>query len=246
MSLMLYDIILYVVSRFPRGVGRTRLMKLLFLIDAMATRKLGYSITGIEWRRWRYGPFSREVLDALDNLVKSEKLVLDAGPEIRYRALCDPPELSENIRVIVDRVVNEYGFLPLRDLLRRVYEEYNIDKIGLGEKIELDWYREVLELANISSEDEDALIELIGRICEEYREALEYLPGDTFALYTIAVMYLSKRNPEKLRGLTSRFLGLLEEAKRVRVDEQPPPELLKRIRLFYHDLLNVAAEAVRG
>ncbi len=42
------DLLLYIVSRFPRGIGRTRLMKLLFLVDAVAAERLGRVVSGVE------------------------------------------------------------------------------------------------------------------------------------------------------------------------------------------------------
>jgi len=47
------DVLLYLLSKFPYGVGRMRLMKLLFLIDATADKP----ITGVRWVRYLYGPF---------------------------------------------------------------------------------------------------------------------------------------------------------------------------------------------
>ena len=249
MNSMLREIVVYIISRFPRGVGRTRLMKLLFLVDAMASKELGHSITGVEWVRWRYGPFSRDVLGALDELVDEGLLTIDPGPEVRYKALVDEVKLPRDAIRIVDKVVEEYGFLPLEKLLEKVYSEYDIDRLGMGEKIALDWWREIFELAERSGSDEQALAELIGRLYEAYRNALEALPSDTLLLYGIAASHLARRNPERLRGLTRMLLEVLGSIEaHIKGDERTPisPELRRRIIALYKELVNAAAEAMGG
>jgi hypothetical protein len=250
--MLLHDIILYIVSRFPRGVGRTRLMKLLFLVDAFSARELGRGVTGVEWRRWRYGPFSREVLDALDELVDAGLLAVDVGPEARYVALREPPALPEEVRRVVDRVVEEYGFLPLRELLSRVYEEYGISGLGMGERIRFDWDSEVLGLAEDSGRDRDAVIELAGRLYEEYRDVFDVVPRNLLALYVIAAAHLSARDPKRLRDLTRNLLDLLEDVKKylerhAGSNRAPlPPEVRRKAGMVYNMLLDAAAKAVEG
>jgi uncharacterized protein YwgA len=47
-------------------MARTKLMKLLFLIDRELHRRFGSTV--FRWKMYKYGPFSREVLDVLDNM----------------------------------------------------------------------------------------------------------------------------------------------------------------------------------
>jgi len=247
---VLSDIVLYLVSRFPRGAGRTRIMKLLFLVDAEARKELGRPVTGVEWRRWLYGPFSREVLEVLDELVIEGRLASDPGPETRYKALDEPPELPGEVRRIVDRVVGEYGFLPLRELLRRVYESYGVDRLGLGEKIEFDWDEEILKLVEGINRDREALAELVGRLYEGYLEALEVLPRNTLALYAIAVSNLSARDSKRAEELTRELLGLLEELseyiRKGGAKSPLPTELRRKAKAVYEELVDAAAQAVGG
>jgi len=225
------------------------LMKLLFLVDAAALRELGRSLSGVEWRRWRFGPFSKDVLKTLDSLVDEGLLAVDPGPEMRYIALVEPPKIPEDVRRVVDRVIDEYGFLPLNKLLEKVYSEFHIREKGMGERIVLDMHAEILELAERVGDDEDALVELIGRIYDAYRDPLEALPRDTLVIYAIAATYLAKRDREKLKRITSRLLDLLESARLVlekRGREPLPPELRKWINDVYRELVDVATEALKG
>jgi len=244
---LLSDIILYMVSRFPRGVGRTRLTKLLFLVDAISSKELGHRVTGVGWKRWFFGPFSREVLDALDTLVRSERLYVDAGPEVRYIALGEPPSLPEDVKRVIDKVIREYGFMPLKMLLTRVYEEYSIESLGMGEKIAFDWYREIFELARSVDRDRDSVIELVGRLYDEYREAFEMLPKEMLALYAIAAGHLSTYDVKRLNEITKDLLDLLEEMNKYRSSKEPlPTDIKNRAKNLYTEILNIAAEAIRS
>ena len=249
LSSMASDVLLYVVSRFPRGVGRTRLMKVLFLVDAMASRSMGDSITGVEWRRWRYGPFSWEVLELLEDLVDEGLLTVDPGPEVRYRAMVDEVSLPLGVREIVDKVVDEYGFLPLDELLGKVYSEYGIENLGMGEKIVLDWTREIYELAEKSGDEKHALAELVGRLYEYYRDSLELMPSDTLLLYSVAASHLAEKDRDRLKRLTEVLVDTLNKVRDYAGNGEKkslPPELRKKINNLYRELLRTSAEALGG
>lgn len=247
-SASLRDLVVYVVSRFPRGVGRTRLMKILFLVDFESSRKLGAPATGLEWRRYFYGPFSEEVLRVLDELVDEEKLAVDEGPEKRYVALVEPPVLPDALREIVDYVVDEYGFLRLEDLLKVVYEKGGVEGKELGEKIELDPRRVILGLAEQAYE-ERCLRELLEYVSEYYGDALEAVHPGTLVVYGIVSAYLARRDPEKLRKLTEELLDALDSVKR-EVSVSPPRALSRETRekalKVYWELREEAARALEG
>jgi len=130
------EIIHYIVSRFPYGIGRTRLMKLAFVIDAESKEWLGRRLLRGTWVRWYFGPFNKSVLDVLDELF--EDAVIDVVPSsasVRYISLKDPPKLPPEILEIVEEVIKNYGFRNLDDLLDEIYRKWKIDNIPLGEVI---------------------------------------------------------------------------------------------------------------
>ncbi len=243
----LRDLLLYIISKFPRGVGRTRLMKIVFLVDALSVKKLGRRLTSVEWRRWHYGPFSKDVLDELDRLVEENSVLVEGGPEVRYFYLDEPPPLPKDVREVVDEVVREYGFLPLRELLKRVYEEYGVTKVPLGEKIEFNWKNEIMELAGSAGSDEDALVELVGRLGEEYEEEeVKLLPSGLLTLYTLVAPHLASKRREELRKITAELLDLLEYAREHRGDKEFYPSLRSRAAKLYRRLEEIAAEILEG
>ncbi len=132
------NVVLYIISKFPRGIGRTRLMKLAFIIDSVSLRKRGKRVFGGEWVRWYFGPFNKAILDALDDLLRIELVDIVPTPaSVRYVSLGNPRSLPDDVRGIVDEVIEEYGFKPLNELLDEVYGKWGIKKIPLGEVIEL-------------------------------------------------------------------------------------------------------------
>jgi uncharacterized phage-associated protein len=124
---MLKKLILYLVTRYYRvtgkGIGRTKLMKLVFLVDYLYWKRFGKRLLDVKWVKYLYGPFSKAVLDTLDELER-EGIIgiveLDKGITL-YTALYNNIKLSEEAKKIVDEVVENFGKLSLDELLKYVY-----------------------------------------------------------------------------------------------------------------------------
>ena len=117
--------------------GKTRLQKLAFLLDE---EQLGDRFDAYSYRKYDYGPFSKELLDDTESLAQKDLVDISeqrtVGGNTRYDyQLTDPGQdavskLSEkesDISEIFDaaeEIVSEYGDLPLRDLIERVYDMY--------------------------------------------------------------------------------------------------------------------------
>ena len=116
-------LVAYVVSRFEErfgeGVGRARLTKLLFLIDALHAERHGCQATTLRWERWYFGPHARELPDLLDELYEGRSV--DFAPShvaVRVVADAEPPAgVPREARVVADEVVEKYGGLPMEVLL---------------------------------------------------------------------------------------------------------------------------------
>jgi|Deesub1362A_J573_1020465.scaffolds.fasta_scaffold01370_22 uncharacterized phage-associated protein len=127
-------VIYYLVKKLGPNLTRTKLVKLLFLIDYIAKKGkkygIGRSITGTKYYYYHYGPFSREIIDTLREMQGYEIVETDIGrPEefssyyiymegYRPRIKIDfPPEEQK----IIDLVCDKYGYYSLNDLLEIVY-----------------------------------------------------------------------------------------------------------------------------
>ncbi len=137
----LKDIIYYIILRYVTfrrlGMGRVRLMKLLFLVDYKSFENNGFKITNVKWIKWFFGPFSKEVLDSLDELVYDGYLMIERSDVGKfYSPLSTYKFKLEDDKVkLIDNIIREYGFLPLDELLRRVYSIDLVRKAKLGDMI---------------------------------------------------------------------------------------------------------------
>ena len=83
------------------------------------------------------GPFSKAVLDTLDELEREDIIgivELDKGITL-YTALYNNIKLSEEAKKIVDEVVENFGKLSLDELLKYVYSLDEVRGRDLGEEM---------------------------------------------------------------------------------------------------------------
>jgi hypothetical protein len=113
------DLIIYVLRR-AGPMARGKLMKLLFLIDRELHRRYGAS--AFRWRAYKYGPFSREVLDVLDamEIYRSVEARAEDGDVVYVLATSAPADLPPEAREVADRVLDEWGRKSLGELAEYV------------------------------------------------------------------------------------------------------------------------------
>jgi len=127
------DLIRYVLRRGP--MARTELMKLLFLIDRELHRRFGSTV--FRWKMYKYGPFSREVLDVLDDMeidgFVAAKVTDDA---IIYElASTAPAELPQEVREVADQILETWAYKSLDYLLTYVYNLEEVKKTWPGKPL---------------------------------------------------------------------------------------------------------------
>jgi hypothetical protein len=121
MDIELYqvDLIIHVLRR-AGPMARARLMKLLFLIDKELHRR--YGATAFRWRAYKYGPFSREVLDVLDamEIYRSVEGRVEGGDMVYVLATPAPADLPQEVKEAADQVLDEWGRKSLGELAEYV------------------------------------------------------------------------------------------------------------------------------
>ena len=144
------EIVLYVSRRLEKArvkVVRTRIMKILYLADFIAKSRLGRTITGAKYRYYFYGPYSRDVIDAIIKL-KKEGYLTDNTELTKFGLAHDyrPTEkaykiqfehLTKEEREILDSVIKKFGRNELLRLLDVVYATEPIRKAFPGEVLRL-------------------------------------------------------------------------------------------------------------
>ena len=100
-----------------RPAARTKLMKLLFLIDRELYQRFGAA--AFRWKMYKYGPFSREVLDTLDDMEIYGSVVSKAEEDaiIYELASTAPAELPQEVREVADQILETWAHKSLDDLL---------------------------------------------------------------------------------------------------------------------------------
>jgi len=117
-------------KRDRRSVGRTKLVKLLYLIDYECYRLTGAVATEAPWRFWHYGPYCEEIVQAAESTPGIEFQEKEAISEDREFVGYDVetwgdtlhalPPLVRNVTLAVYR---EWGSADLAQILDYVYYE---------------------------------------------------------------------------------------------------------------------------
>ena len=113
------------------GFGKTKLVKLLYLIDVENYRIRSTTISGLEWRFYHYGPYAFEIDDALSELeldIPQDSVRTGKGHKATvFRLIREHrPRLSEHLPSsrelrIVNKVIRDWGETDLSPLLNHVY-----------------------------------------------------------------------------------------------------------------------------
>ena len=127
------DLIRYVLRRGP--MARTKLMKLLFLIDRELYRRFGATV--FHWKMYKYGPFSREVLDTLDDMEIYGSVVSRAEEDaiIYELASTAPADLPQEVKEAADQVLETWAHRSLDELLTYVYSLEEVKEAWPGKPL---------------------------------------------------------------------------------------------------------------
>lgn len=135
----------------PQALGRTQLMKLLYLADYEARRYLGRPLSDLEYYWHHFGPYEERFVEALGKLgerdvVREEQVVYPTGLKgYEYRPGSEPALLSFGPieREVLKYVCTTYSDLKLSALLSDVVYETEPMKEARehdaqGEKLNMD------------------------------------------------------------------------------------------------------------
>jgi len=147
----LEDAIAFLVSRAPKPLTRTALIKLLYFADLRSYELYQQPITTLTWIWHLYGPFAASVYDAVNLMNANDELKVDVrvtaygNPE--YRLTAGPAAgfyqvLDKLEHRLLDDILNEFGIfgaIRLRDLS---YQTEPMQRVGdRGEALDFAPYR---------------------------------------------------------------------------------------------------------
>jgi len=110
-------LVAYVLRRgdMPRG----KLMKILYLIDRELYIRYGYTV--FRWELYKYGPRSRDVFNALDELEDADAVETYATDDaLMYRLLRPLPEPPDEVKKVADKVLDTWADRELEELAEYV------------------------------------------------------------------------------------------------------------------------------
>jgi hypothetical protein len=111
------NLVAYVLRR--GDMPRRKLMKLLYLVDRELYMRRGYTV--FRWKLYRYGPLSRGVFDALDELEDADAAEMYVTDDaVMYRLLQPLPEPPDEVKEAADRVLDTWASRSLDELAEYV------------------------------------------------------------------------------------------------------------------------------
>jgi uncharacterized protein YwgA len=148
MNKKLSEIIGLIIS-IHRGVlhSKTKLVKLLYLLDLKAIKKLGKTLTGVKFKSYFYGPYSDEIDEVLNYLeelgfissIKNTSFYL--GKEYIVYKLNNMPNfdaLTLEEKNFIRNVIKNYKDKDLDEILMEVYSSEPFIKSEFGEEIRFE------------------------------------------------------------------------------------------------------------
>lgn len=135
-------------------ISTIRLVKFLYLIDLENFHRYGETLTGIEWMRYKYGPYFFD----LPEIIRSSSIDLDAteleterGKGVVYKAL-EPQSISGLVPFATEnmiiRIVQTWAHEDLKVLLQYVYSTDPVRNAEYGKRINFEQIRRMPVVAS--------------------------------------------------------------------------------------------------
>ena len=121
------QLIEYIVDRArSRGItlNRTKLVKLLYLVDVEREASRRDSLSGFDWVFYHYGPYAFELIDMLAEMEGNTLWAKPYKEGIYYHGAKEAPDgdaWPPATKIMVDHIVDEFGARDLNELLDHVY-----------------------------------------------------------------------------------------------------------------------------
>jgi uncharacterized protein YwgA len=140
------EIIAFVISIFNGEIdSKTKLVKLLYLIDVVFARKYKKTFSGISYKSYYYGPYSEDIEKALKLLQDFKYLTVEAYQGLdgtnyyRFKLNSMPSfnALTEVERSEVKNIVPPFVLMPLKDIIQVAYNTKEYKQTDFNNIIQL-------------------------------------------------------------------------------------------------------------
>ncbi|RHW31489.1 hypothetical protein D1B31_22035 [Neobacillus notoginsengisoli] len=122
----------YFIKEFPQKLGRTSLIKAIYLLDCEWYKSFGETYSGMEYKRDKNGPFNATFYDAKSSLCEMGLIYENpyiysggGGRGFEFYLLKEDPELENKInpvaKCIADEIVEKLSYKDLNSFLGFAY-----------------------------------------------------------------------------------------------------------------------------
>lgn len=150
------QIVKFIIERLQREVGRTFLLKLVYLGDYFSRRLFGRPISTFKYVWYEYGPFDKKFYDCVDKLsqkksIHEESFCFALGKGFRYHNLPKTMKYSLTLseQYVLEFVIRNFRRLDLKELLEEVV--YKTEPMAEG--IQKKAYGKALNMDQINNID---------------------------------------------------------------------------------------------
>lgn len=177
------------------SLGKTQLVKLLYLAEVQYYKATQQRLTALEWIFYHYGPYAFELESVLSGpeFEKTQIKTEDEKDFIRYtvaeRALAYKTSLEPKITLLIKKIVGEWKEKPLPELLDYVYFETEPMQVvkRRGDPLDFTTVKPADELTKVipmkaSKEAEKKVAELRARMQGFLESVAEARPNEASVL----------------------------------------------------------------
>ena len=121
--------------------SKTKLVKLLYLLDYKTFKSEGKTFTGLKYRKYYYGPYSEDIEKAISllksrNILKVESADSDFGYKLYiFRLERDATLLSKEDQERIENALSEYLHKTLDEIVGNTYNTEFVEGIEFGEEV---------------------------------------------------------------------------------------------------------------
>ena len=160
-------------------IGKTRLMKLLYLLDIENYKSNQNVLTGLDWVFYKYGPYAFEIEQLLNKIGIVEEDIHVGGGKIfsKFKKEFGEEDIKIDIetKTIIEKLIDEWGTADLNELLDYVYFETEpMFKVELKKKLDFSRVKRKLKVRKVElSQEVKTKLGELGKRTKERLEKIE-------------------------------------------------------------------------
>jgi uncharacterized phage-associated protein len=168
---------IYLANRVSH-LSKTKLLKLIYLLEEISVKKNGLPFFGIPFEVWKAGPVAKDVfVDLSDDLdLFGDYMSIRREDHATYlfaKAPFNKDEFSDNDMEVMDYVIKKYGDKTANQLVKILHEKGSAWRKEAEEGGLIEAFRE--KVTNSSSREIDFTYYLSGCEVERYLDCLEFM-----------------------------------------------------------------------